>query len=138
MEENILEEHENTLQDGNDLIAIFCGGKLEYIPFVGEIYRFDESETPVYLMKCPPLGIIVRSNDAGQRIMNFHYDYNWLMFVIKHCKAKATTPKLEEKYKEICNSLTEFLDLINFRSNSEIEWSHKLVVDFIELFNKTK
>ncbi len=50
---------ENEYQDGNDLISIFLGGKLE-----GTYYKFPEGI-------CPPFNAIARMDD-GIRIMNYH------------------------------------------------------------------
>jgi hypothetical protein len=86
---------EEEFQDNNDIIAQFCGGKLETIPYLGTIYRFDDKDTFEPLMKFPPFGFILRSGEDGIRCMEYHYKYDWLMYPIRCCWQKANTSKLK-------------------------------------------
>jgi hypothetical protein len=135
-----LDELENKFQDTNDLIAVFCGGKLQNVPMIGTVYRFDEPKTPVYLMKCPPMGILLRSDEQGVRCMEFHCNYNWLMFAIKYCTHKQITSELKDKYKEMCESLTVFFDIPESggsTKNMEIQWTYSKLIEFVKIYNDT-
>lgn len=142
--EDLIQIKEDLNQDQNDLIMVFCGGKLENIPYIGEVYRFDDSKILEELMKCPPFGFLLRrDNENGPRTMEYHTNYNWLMFAIKNCWEKLQQIKtpdffLKEKYKEICKSLTDFLpgnNTIGTR-RMELQWTFDRVVEFIEIYNK--
>jgi len=140
--DDFMQEKEDLNQDENDLIMIFCGGKLENIPYIGEIYRFDDPTTLESFMKCPPFGFLQRRTD-GPKIMEFHTNYNWLMFAIKNCWEKLQheieTPELKEKYKEICESLTSFILGITIGTRRmEIQWTFDRVIEFIQIYNKQK
>lgn len=120
--DNILEEIETKAQDGNDLISVFLGGKLEGSGY-DERYRFPEGV-------CPPFNVIPRWAFA-QRCMRYHTCYDWLMVVIKKCwENKDQSHELNEKYTEIINHLTDF----NFILPHQM--THERVVEFIEIYNK--
>lgn len=111
-------------QEKDELIAVFCGGKLETNPLMGNQYRFDEQGTPKHMMKCPPFGVVSRNG------MRWSCDYNWLMRAVKECYEKSTiNDDLDLKYHEIVLSLTEF-EMIN-----PYLMTHMMIIEFIELYN---
>jgi len=136
MELSEMFENDNTIeQDGNDKICLFLGAKLTPD---GTKWVFDEVGTNQSLMKCPPFGLIQRCTNANEplksRIMRFHEDFNWLMIVIKECSKKTINPNLEFKYNFI---KTEFFNF-SYMGYSNVGIIHRLVVEFIDEYNKIK
>ena len=125
-----METTEEQTQKDNELIAVFCGGVLEYIPYIGEVYRFDEPNTHKLLMKLPPFGVLPKNGSDGKINLPFSYDYNFLMFAIKYCVDKATTDELKDKVVEIKNALTSFMG-----EPFDISFTHLKVVEFVKLYN---
>ena len=129
------EKDEELYQDGNDKIAVFCGGVLEMNNIIGELYRFDEIGCNKGMMKCPPFGVIARCGSDGLRMMKYHCDYNWLMVAIKECHNKIISVELVDKFKEISNALTDFYSIYD---NMHIIRLHAKVIEFIDIYNNLK
>ena len=128
---NEYDEIDAIIQKDNELIAVFCGGVLEYTQAFGEVYRFDNPGTHKLLMKLPPFGIYPKNGSNGKTDLPFSYDYNYLMFAIKHCVDKATTDELKEKLAEIKEALISFVG-----EPFDIHYTHLKVAEFVKLYNK--
>jgi hypothetical protein len=126
---------EEESQDGNDKIALFYGGVIEPAFGGGEQYRFDSLNTMEFLMKCPPFGIIPRCDNQGTRGMQFHWNFNHLMPIIKECWNKMLIDeRLKDAYEDIKNRAFDF----SLVSDNQALYAHRAVLDFIDVYSDLK
>lgn len=123
---------EEESQDCNDEICKFMGGVIEPAFGGGDQYRFDPIGTPSISMKCPPFGVLPRSNNQGQKGMMFHYNYQHLTAAIRACyDALQQDNRLQQAYNKIKETAFDFSVAFGNNNDQIALLTHRAVVEFI-------
>lgn len=121
--------HDKSIIEKSDLVSEFLGGIIQDSLTGGTIVKFDEPETPTPIMVCPPFGFVARTNDAGQLLLRYHEDWNWLMRVIQKCALTQSNSELKHLY---------YLIIEDVRNSLPIELVFESVLTFVDTYLNSK